>query len=102
MSDVGTTKLFENDKVIIWEFMLGPGEETPMHNHEHDYVFYALEGAPLQVRDSQGNDLGTLAISAGDTYAFRVEGGELISTDEKELRVPTMHKAKNTGTSRYR
>ena len=35
-------------------------------------------------------------------YAFRVEKGELISTDAKNLRVPTLHKAKNTGTSRYR
>ena len=72
-----------------------------MHNHEHDYVFYALEGAPLQVHDADGNDLGTLPVATGDTYAFKVEKGELISTDTKNLRVPTLHKAKNTGTSRY-
>tara|TARA_X000001036_G_C20407160_1_gene695381 strand:+ start:269 stop:664 length:396 start_codon:yes stop_codon:yes gene_type:complete len=102
MGEVGTTKLFENEKVIIWEFILEPGEETAMHKHEHDYVFYALEGAPLQVHDAEGNDLGTLPVATGDTYAFRVEKGELISTDAKNLRVPTLHKAKNTGTSRYR
>jgi hypothetical protein len=102
MGEVGTTKLFENEKVIIWEFILEPGEETAMHNHEHDYVFYALEGAPLQVHDADGNDLGTLPVATGDTYAFKVEKGELISTDTKNLRVPTLHKAKNTGTSRYR
>ena len=102
MGDVGTTKLFENDKVIVWEFTLEPGEETAMHNHEYDYVFYALEGASLQVHDSHGNDLGTLAINTGDTYAFKVEKGELVSTDDRNLRVPTMHKARNIDTSRYR
>ena len=39
MAGVGTTKVFENDKIIVWEFVLGPGETTPMHTHQHDYIF---------------------------------------------------------------
>lgn len=43
-SNVGTKKLFENDKIILWVFELEPGEETPLHRHERSYVWYALEG----------------------------------------------------------
>ena len=31
---VGSKKLFENDKVIVWDFVLQPGETTPLHQHE--------------------------------------------------------------------
>jgi quercetin dioxygenase-like cupin family protein len=33
MAGVGTEKVFENDKVIVWNFALEPGQETPMHTH---------------------------------------------------------------------
>ena len=31
MADVGTTKLFENEKVVVWEMVLEPGEKTGVH-----------------------------------------------------------------------
>ena len=49
LGEVGTTRIFENDKIIMWEFVLEPGAETPLHEHRHDYVFYVLDGAPLEV-----------------------------------------------------
>ena len=30
---VGTRKLFENDKVIVWDFVLPAGAETPVHRY---------------------------------------------------------------------
>jgi len=102
IGNVGTTKVFENDKIIVWEFVLEPGAETPMHRHEHDYVFYVLDGAPLQVFDADGNDLGTLDASAGSVFALAMDGEDLVSVDGKGHRVPALHKAKNTGTTRYR
>jgi len=54
MAGVGTEKVFENDKVIVWNFVLAPGEETPVHTHEHSYMWYAIDGAPLQVFDEHG------------------------------------------------
>ena len=51
LGEVGNTKLFDNDKLILWEFVLEPGECTPLHTHQHDYVWYALEGATLEVLD---------------------------------------------------
>lgn len=102
MGDVGTTKVFENDKIIVWEFTLEPGEETPLHTHRHDYVFYVLDGAPLQVYDSNGADLGTFDATAGSTFALKLDGDDLVSTDDKGHRVPATHKAKNAGRTPYR
>jgi hypothetical protein len=39
---VGTKLLFENDRVRVWELVLGPGEESPRHEHACDYVFVHL------------------------------------------------------------
>lgn len=102
MGEVGTTRIFENEKIIVWEFVLEPGAETPLHTHRHDYVFYVLDGAPLQVSDAEGRDLGTLDAHAGAVFALEMDGDELVSVDGKGHRVPATHKARNIGTTRYR
>ena len=102
MGDVGTTRIFENDAILIWEFVLEPGEQTPCHTHRHDYVFHVLEGSTLEVFDEKGVPLGSFEARMGDTFAFRCGGGELVSADEKGMRAPATHSARNGGTSRYR
>lgn len=104
MAGVGTTKVFENDKVIVWNFVLAPGEETPMHTHEHSYMWYAIEGAPLQVFDEQGHDLGTLEVPTGAIYSIKLENGtlEVMSEPGKGVKVPATHKARNVGKTAYR
>lgn len=102
MGDVGTTKIFENDRVAIWEFALEPGERTPSHTHRHDYVFHVLEGSKLEVFDESGAALGSFEARTGDTFALRCEGGDLVSADEKGMRAPATHSARNAGPSRYR
>ncbi len=102
MAGVGTFKVFENDKIIVWEFVLDPGETTPMHTHELDYLFYPIDGAPLQVFGADGADLGTIDAKAGSVFALRVEGDDLVSVDDPTLRVPCTHAAKNVGRTRYR
>src|SRR5690606_18191284 len=72
---VGSEKLFENDKIIVWNFVLEPGEETPIHTHEYNYVWYAINGAPLQVFDEHGKDLGTLDVPTGAVYVLKLEDG---------------------------
>jgi mannose-6-phosphate isomerase-like protein (cupin superfamily) len=101
---VGSQKLFENDKVIVWDFVLAPGEETPIHTHEHEYMWYAIEGSTLQVFDENGKDLGTLPVPTGTVYQLKLEDGhlEVVSDTAKGARVPVTHKAKNIGPSRYR
>lgn len=99
---VGTTKLFENDKIIVWEFVLEPGATTPCHTHEHDYVWYVLEGSRLEVFDKDDKYLGAFDAPTGAVFPLRLEGDELVTTDEKGLRAPATHSARNAGTTRYR
>ena len=51
---VGSRKLFENDKIIVWDFVLPVGAETPVHTHVHSYMWFAVQGAPLQIYDEHG------------------------------------------------
>jgi hypothetical protein len=102
MGDVGTTKIFEDDRVAIWEFLLEPGCRTPVHTHERDYVFYVLEGSRLEVFGANDEPLGAFDANTGDVFALACEQGELRSRDDKGLRAPATHSARNAGTSRYR
>lgn len=38
-TNVGTELLFENDRVRVWSMALEPGESSPLHCHEHDYLY---------------------------------------------------------------
>lgn len=35
---VGTSLLFENDRVRVWEMVLPPGTACQPHRHDHDYL----------------------------------------------------------------
>jgi mannose-6-phosphate isomerase-like protein (cupin superfamily) len=102
MDQVGTSKVFENDRIVIWELVLESGERAPRHTHRHDYVFYILEGSTLEVFDEDERLLSSFDLSAGDAFAFRCEAAELVSTDGKGLRLPVTHSARNAGPGRYR
>ncbi|MFT3801905.1 MAG: hypothetical protein QM766_11860 [Burkholderiaceae bacterium] len=104
MAGVGSEKVFENDQVIVWNFELKPGEETEIHTHEHAYMWYSIQGAPLQVFDADGNDLGTLEVPTGAVYSLKLEDGylEVLSEINKGVKVPATHKARNAGTTPYR
>lgn len=85
MGEVGTKLVFENERVKVWEFALGPGESIEAHTHKYDYLFYPIEGSTLQVTRANGRvDLVTL--DAGHVY-YRDKGDT--------------HSAKNVGPSRY-
>ena len=48
---VGTTLLFESERVRVWEMVLEPGESSGVHTHVNDYVFvYVTPGNELEVR----------------------------------------------------
>ena len=99
MADIATKKIFENDKIAIWEMVLEPGESTGVHTHSHDFVFYVIEGTTAEVTDKDGNVLGKLELKAGDTMSFRLQGEEFVAG---EFRVPATHSARNIGTTRFR
>ena len=102
MAGVGTTVVFEDDKIKVWEFVLEPGEETPIHTHELEYIFYVLEGTTLQVFDENKKDLGKLDVKTGDVVALHLDNDELVLRDDPTYRIPATHSAKNIGTTKYR
>lgn len=101
---VGSVKLFENDKVIVWNFELAPGEETPVHTHERSYMWYAIQGAPLQIYDEHGVDMGIFDVPTGGIFSLKCENGiiEVMSDIGKGATVPAKHKARNVGSTHYR
>jgi beta-alanine degradation protein BauB len=44
LGDIATEVLFENDRVRIWSMILEPGQATPVHQHDLDYVQVQLAG----------------------------------------------------------
>ena len=102
MAGVGTTKIFENDKINVWEFVLEPGETTPVHTHELDYIFYVLDGAPLRVFDGDGKELTTFDASTGSVFVLRMDGDDLVGVHDPSIRIPARHAAQNVGKTRYR
>jgi hypothetical protein len=45
LDQVGTTILFENDRVRVWEMTLEPGETCDLHRHRHDYLMIYPDAA---------------------------------------------------------
>jgi hypothetical protein len=60
----GSKKLFENARVIVWDYTWTPGVPTPMHFHDKDVVVFYLEDGDLQSITPAGektvNDTETL------------------------------------------
>ena len=65
-------------------FTLQPGESIKTHRHDHDYFFYPIEGATLEVTRTSG--ITQLTLNAGEVY-FR-KGGDT-------------HAARNVDDHRY-
>ena len=95
MAGVGSNVVFEDDKIKVWEFNLEPGEQTAVHTHEMEYVFYVINGSTLEVFDADGNLVTPLDFNDGD-------GSELVVIGNESLRVPATHSARNAGATPYR
>ena len=50
--EVGTELLFENDRVKVWSMALEPGQTSPYHRHDNDYVF--VYTTPSRISGGQG------------------------------------------------
>ena len=50
----GSKKLFENARVVVWDYAWTPGVATPMHFHDKDVVVYYLEDGDLQSTTPSG------------------------------------------------
>lgn len=102
MAGVGSKVVFEDSKIKLWEFDLDPGERTPLHTHEMEYVFYVISGSTLEVFDADGKLVTPLEFNDGDVLPLRLEGDDLVVIGNDALRVPATHSARNAGTTTYR
>lgn len=50
----GSTKVFENDRVIVWDSTWTPGVATPMHFHDKDVVVLFLKDGDLKSTGEDG------------------------------------------------
>ena len=102
MAGVGTKKVFEDDRVIVWHLDLEPGEHGERHTHELDYLVRVLSGSVLEVFGPEGELLDTVELEAGGATSFRVDGDQIVSDRPGYPVVPATHSARNAGTNTFR
>jgi quercetin dioxygenase-like cupin family protein len=82
-TEIGTELLFENDRIRVWQMVLQPGEESPHHRHESDYVFVYttpsrmtafLEGQEPSTSDFDDGFVQYTAVGPGTTHHIRNSG----------------------------
>lgn len=55
----GATKLLENDRVAVWDYVWMPNVPTPMHFHDKDVVVLFLEDGDLKSTTPDGKEVVT-------------------------------------------
>jgi beta-alanine degradation protein BauB len=53
---VGTTLLFENERIRVWDLTLDPGERLPFHRHRTSYFYRCESGGRIRVRTPDGEE----------------------------------------------
>lgn len=99
---VGTRKVFEDDRVIVWYFDLEPGAQSETHTHARDYAIRVLAGGMLEVSGPDGDVLYTAERKAGDAACFRMQGDRITSDLPGYARIPATHSVRNIGETTFR
>lgn len=76
LGGVGTHKLFENDRVRVWELRLAPGERTDLHRRRLDYLIVQIAGDRVgaEVQPDSPDSLGL----AGTRFITPVRPGLVV------------------------
>lgn len=105
--NVGSTVIYEDERVRVWNFTLAPNESTSLHRHDCDYHFVALQPSTLEVFGANGERL--FDFLATGTLGFKLDGDELVQLPPSSadasftpIRVPRTHTARNIGSNIYR
>jgi quercetin dioxygenase-like cupin family protein len=87
---VGTSRLFENERVRVWEVRLAPGERTPFHAHTVRYFWTCVDPGVGRQRYEDGT-MKVLRYGAGDTLY-----------SEHSAEAPLLHDLENVGETPLR
>jgi quercetin dioxygenase-like cupin family protein len=82
---IGTSVLHEDERVRIWETLVEPGGEQPMHEHTLPYVVVCIEAARNRITSL-----------AGESRETDEQPGDVV------VRGPAIHKLENIGETTYR
>jgi predicted metal-dependent enzyme (double-stranded beta helix superfamily) len=93
LGDVATTKLFENDRVRVWEMALEPGESSDVHQHTLDYLLIQLDGDKIA---------GIFEPDTGGPYPPGIVEGDVAPGNVIYIERGGIETAKNTGQAPYR
>jgi beta-alanine degradation protein BauB len=93
LGDVATKRLFENDRVRVWEMELDPGQSSDVHEHKLDYLLIQLEGDKIA---------GIFESDTGGSYPPGTVEGDVAPGNVIYIERGGIETAKNTGDRRYR
>jgi hypothetical protein len=81
LGEVGTKKLFENDRVVVWEMRLAPGEKEQVHRHDRVYLMIQISGDRVAA-DFEPESQGTWAAFAGQRLEGEVSNGNVLFAEK--------------------
>jgi hypothetical protein len=81
VGEVGTKKLFENERVVVWEMRLNPGEKEQIHEHTRDYVMVQISGDRVAA-DFEPGSSGTWKDFAGQRLEGDVFNGNVLFAEK--------------------
>ncbi len=90
-TEVGTTLLFENERLRVWEMSLEPGESIPVHRHLYDHVLVYVDDSKILGRLGESESEAIQEVESG-WVAYREVG-----KDGSEA-----HSVENIGSERSR
>lgn len=93
-TEVGTSLLFENERVRVWEVRLEPGARCPFHAHTRSYFWTCVIAGTGRQRSGDGT-LRVLRYAVGDTSFWEPADAatllhDLENVGDTELRFVTV------------
>ncbi|HEY8583038.1 MAG TPA: hypothetical protein VIL49_08815 [Capillimicrobium sp.] len=85
LGDIGTSIVFENEHVRVWEVRLEPGEHQPWHLHHNPYLVIGIESANNRMEFLDGSEARHMDETAGHVV-FREAGKVHNLTNEGQTR----------------
>lgn len=86
LGPIGDRVLFEDEHIRVWEMVLEPGQRSPLHHHENDYVVVVVEGDHVTLEPLEAASKSA-PVAPGHSVFLRKGGTEV---------------AVNSGVVRYR
>ncbi len=55
LGPIASALVYEDDHVRVWTHELAPGEASPLHRHDHDYVIVNVDGDRIAAEPVPGS-----------------------------------------------